>query len=170
MKRVRLNLLNKEAIRQRRFKRLLKKLDLRASSAGVVLEDVEGNVLVVKATYKDYWSFPGGIVDVGETPLMAAVRECSEEVGVVLNPDNLIFRFVVNRVSEIAITYQFIFAGSISPDQKLLLKLDGKEIEAYDFVSKSQILEKDRRYSQSVALWAKDFLGGYNEQRFGDSY
>ena len=87
MKRVRLNLLNKEAGRQRCFKRLLKKLDLRASSAGVALEDVEGNVLVVKATYKDYWSFPGGIVDVGETPLMAAVRECSEEVGVVLNPD-----------------------------------------------------------------------------------
>ncbi|QCT40127.1 NUDIX hydrolase [Candidatus Saccharibacteria bacterium oral taxon 955] len=170
MKRVRLNLLNKEAIRQRRFKRLLKKLDLRASSAGVALEDIEGNVLVVKATYKDYWSFPGGIVDVGETPLMAAVRECSEEVGVVLNPDNLIFRFVVNRVSEIAITYQFIFAGNISPDQKPLLKLDGKEIEAYDFVSKSQILEKDRRYSQSVALWAKDFQDGYNEQRFGDSY
>ena len=86
------------------------------------------------------------------------------------NPDKLIFRFVVNRVSEIAITYQFIFAGNISPDQKPLLKLDGKEIEAYDFVSRSQILEKDRRYSQSVALWAKDFQDGYNEQRFGDSY
>ena len=50
-------------------------LDRRFSSAAVLIENEQGELLIVKAGYKDHWSLPGGIVDTGESPLEAAVRE-----------------------------------------------------------------------------------------------
>ena len=158
-----MNLLNN---RLKKTKNWLSTLERRASSAGVALEDSEGRALVVKAYYKQYWSFPGGIIDSGETPLQAAIRESREEVGVTIDASTLAFCFVVNRASQIAQTYQFVFGGSISESEKQSLALDGKEIDAYEFVSKEQILAGDRPYSQSTVLWAQGFTGGYSEQAF----
>ncbi len=47
-------------------------------------------VLLVKHTYQDYWFFPGGLVERGETLDEAARREAREEVGAVLGPLTLI--------------------------------------------------------------------------------
>lgn len=44
-------------------------------------------VLMVKASYKDHWTFPSGIVDDKESPSHAAIRETSEEVGLQINED-----------------------------------------------------------------------------------
>ena len=153
--------------KRRSVTKWLATLERRASSAGVALEDDKGRVLVVKASYKEYWSFPGGIVDPGETPLQAAVRECREEVNLSLDPAALSFRFVVDRVSDIAHTYQFIFTAPLSAELAHAVQRDGKEIEETAFVSREQILSHDRYYSQSTILWAKNFEAGYSEQVFG---
>jgi 8-oxo-dGTP diphosphatase len=45
----------------------------------------EGSILLLKRGIpprQGYWTFPGGYVDLGESPLEAAVRETYEEVGV----------------------------------------------------------------------------------------
>lgn len=39
----------------------------------------DGKVLLVKNTYRDGWVFPGGLVDKGEAPHEAAIRELREE-------------------------------------------------------------------------------------------
>lgn len=44
-------------------------------------------VLMVKASYKDHWTFPGGIIDEGEAPFGAAIRETFEETGVTILPE-----------------------------------------------------------------------------------
>lgn len=44
----------------------------------------DGRVLLVRPSYKDHWTFPGGLVDRGETPEEAARREAREEAGVVV--------------------------------------------------------------------------------------
>jgi 8-oxo-dGTP pyrophosphatase MutT (NUDIX family) len=33
-------------------------------------------------TFPGYWGFPGGLVDFGETPQQAGIREAQEEIGV----------------------------------------------------------------------------------------
>ena len=50
-------------------------------AAGVLLFDEEDRVLLVDPTYKPGWEFPGGVVERGEPPARAAVREVAEELG-----------------------------------------------------------------------------------------
>ena len=51
-------------------------------SAGLIITDRAGRLLVVKPNYRDDgWSIPGGIVEHGEPPHVAASREVAEELG-----------------------------------------------------------------------------------------
>lgn len=57
----------------------------------------------------------GGHIDVGETALQTAVRECKEEMGIDINPDDLYFLFT-SRVfgrspQDIATVYLYELAG-----------------------------------------------------------
>ncbi|WP_445520115.1 NUDIX hydrolase [Streptomyces sp. NEAU-174] len=54
-------------------------------AAGVLLFDEEDRVLLVDPTYKPGWEFPGGVVEPGEPPMCAGVREVTEELGVRLD-------------------------------------------------------------------------------------
>lgn len=144
---------------------LFETLEQRVSSAGIALYDSRGMVLVVKANYKRYWSFPGGIIDEGETPRQAAIRETGEEVGIVISDTSLHFSMVVNRVSSIAQTYQFIFDQEVESSLFETIKLDTTEIDEYALVSREDIIAGDRLYSASVVEWSKGFTG-YLEQQF----
>lgn len=52
-----------------------------ALSANAVLRDPQGRIALVRNTYRDGWSLPGGVVDDDEPPADAAVREVREELG-----------------------------------------------------------------------------------------
>ena len=52
-----------------------------ALSASAVLRDPQGRIALVRNTYRDGWSLPGGVVDDNEPPADAAVREVREELG-----------------------------------------------------------------------------------------
>ncbi len=63
----------------------------RPQSAGVrVLIERDGQVLLVKHTYRPDWHMPGGGADRGETLEQAARREALEEVGATLGPVTLL--------------------------------------------------------------------------------
>jgi 8-oxo-dGTP pyrophosphatase MutT (NUDIX family) len=52
------------------------------ASAGVLVWDRKGRLLILKPTYKSGWTIPGGIVEAGgETPWEACQREAWEECG-----------------------------------------------------------------------------------------
>lgn len=141
----------------------LDKLPKRVSSAALALTDDAEQVLVVKATYKDHWTFPGGIVDPDETPLQAAVRETREEVGVRIAPDAISFAMVIDRMSKHAQSYQFIFQAKFSEQLRDEIALEPIEIESHAFVSKEQIIAGDRFYAPSVVRWAEEKTGYVEE-------
>lgn len=58
-------------------------------AAAVLLFDEEDRVLLVDPVYKPDWEFPGGVVERGEAPTLAAVREAAEELGLRLDPEAL---------------------------------------------------------------------------------
>lgn len=139
----------------------------RTASVVVILSRPDGAVLVVKAHYKAYWSFPGGLIDDGETPLQAGVREVREEVGVAIQQDMLRFALIVDRESTHMRTYQFVFECSVNEAQAKNIKMDTKELTDYAFVTKEDILGRDKRtYSQTARHWAAG-ARGYEEQVFG---
>ncbi|MFE6162731.1 NUDIX domain-containing protein [Streptomyces sp. NPDC056486] len=53
-------------------------------AAGVLLFDERDRVLLVDPTYKAGWEFPGGVVEPGESPACAGLREVTEETGIQL--------------------------------------------------------------------------------------
>ncbi|MDG4860586.1 NUDIX hydrolase [Streptomyces sp. T-3] len=53
-------------------------------AAGVLLFDEQDRFLLVDPTYKAGWEFPGGVVEAGEAPARAGVREVAEETGIQL--------------------------------------------------------------------------------------
>lgn len=53
-------------------------------AAGVLLFDEADRVLLVDPTYKPGWEFPGGVVESGEAPARAGMREVKEEIGIEL--------------------------------------------------------------------------------------
>lgn len=146
--------------------RWLKSLDRRASSASMVLKNKDGAVLIVKANYKSYWTFPGGVVDPGETPKEAAIRETWEEVGIEVHPELVEFVAVVNRRSSVAQTYQFIFTAPMPDGMVDRVTLQASEIDTHAFVTKEQVYQAERRYGKIITSWA-DGTSGYIEQTFG---
>ena len=50
-------------------------------SAGALIGDGAGRVLLVKPNYRDYWVVPGGICEFREAPHAGCAREVAEEVG-----------------------------------------------------------------------------------------
>ena len=146
-------------------KQYLQSVERRVSSAVVALYDEQARVLLVKATYKPYWTFPGGVVDAGETPVLAAVRETKEEVGLSIDTDKMQFCMVADRVSSVAHTYQFIFAQQISSKQLESAVIDRDEIEDWALVTRGEIMSGNRYYSQAAVCWAEG-KQGYLEQQF----
>jgi 8-oxo-dGTP pyrophosphatase MutT (NUDIX family) len=61
------------------------------ASAGALIWDRKGRLLVLKPTYKSGWTLPGGIVEAdGETPWEACRREAREECGLDLRRGQLV--------------------------------------------------------------------------------
>jgi 8-oxo-dGTP pyrophosphatase MutT (NUDIX family) len=60
-----------------------------STAAGVVF-DAHGQVLLGRRSDTGNWALPGGIIDPGEEPADAAVREIFEETGVVAVPERLV--------------------------------------------------------------------------------
>jgi 8-oxo-dGTP pyrophosphatase MutT (NUDIX family) len=137
----------------------------RVSSAALILEDDEGRALIVKANYKRYWTFPGGVIDLGETPLQGAVRETREEVGLTIDPTTVTFAWVANRTSKLADTYQFVFRASLPAGYEDQVTLQASEIEDFAFVTRDDVRRGDRHYGKILHNWANDATG-YIEQSF----
>ncbi|MEU8583891.1 NUDIX hydrolase [Streptomyces abikoensis] len=51
-------------------------------AAGALFFNDQGDVLLVRPSYKPKWEIPGGYIEVGESPLIACRREVEEELGI----------------------------------------------------------------------------------------
>ncbi len=56
----------------------------------MLVRDPEGRVLLCQLTYKRDWDLPGGVVEVGESPRLAVQREVEEELGLDIEPGELL--------------------------------------------------------------------------------
>lgn len=104
---------------------------------------VDDKVLMVKARYKDYWSFPSGVVDTGESPLQAALRETREEVGLAVDSqtvDPLVTIYTVGTNGD-RDRFNIGFVTYFS-DLPQTLAVPSDEIEVAEWVAFDQITER----------------------------
>ncbi|MFF5498444.1 NUDIX domain-containing protein [Streptomyces aquilus] len=112
-------------------------------AAGVLLFDEQDRVLLVDPTYKPGWEFPGGVVEPGEAPARAGMREVAEETGIEL--DDVPRLLVVDWEQPVPPGYgglRLLFDGgrldAAAADQLLL---PGPELRAWRFVSEEEAAE-----------------------------
>lgn len=53
-------------------------------SGACVVVDTNSNVLLIQRADNKEWQIPGGVVELGETPKQATIRETLEEAGIVI--------------------------------------------------------------------------------------
>ena len=108
----------------------------------------EGDLLLVKPTYRNTWSWPGGGSDAGESPLAAAIRECREELGVNMTSLRPAFvNYIPPRPDGTLDIIHFVFAaGAVDSAFIRQLKLPKEEIEAAKFVAIAELSKYMKDY------------------------
>jgi ADP-ribose pyrophosphatase YjhB (NUDIX family) len=66
----------------RRLRRLIVRVAVPTYTVGsICVVEHDGDVLLVRLAYRKAWGLPGGLLERGEQPAAAAVREVAEETG-----------------------------------------------------------------------------------------
>jgi 8-oxo-dGTP diphosphatase len=99
-------------------------------SAGALIFDTQGRLLILKPTYKSGWTIPGGVMEAdGESPWDACQREVREETGLEVSRGRLAamdFR-PAKPGRQAGIRYLFD-CGQVSDEELANVKLQPEEI------------------------------------------
>jgi len=101
----------------------------------------DGRILLVKNSYVDYYSLPGGYVRKHERPVDAAVRELREEVSLSVDPRQLTLNTDVTHDWQGRRDHVVIF--DLDLDAPPCVEVDNREVIAAEFVTKEQALRKN---------------------------
>src|SRR3954462_3766612 len=103
------------------------------ASAGALIYDSGGRLLILKPSYKKGWTIPGGQIDpTGESPWDACRREAREECGLELQRGRLASVDFRSQGRERPGGVRFLFdCGEFSDKELKRIRLDEDEIEAH---------------------------------------
>jgi 8-oxo-dGTP pyrophosphatase MutT (NUDIX family) len=113
------------------------------ASAGALIFNASGRLLILKPSYKKGWTIPGGQIDAdGESPWEACRRETLEECGLVVERGRLIcVDFLRPRPSRPG-GVRFLFdCGSVGDEQLAAIRLQEGEIEDHRFAELAEATE-----------------------------
>ena len=77
----------------------------------------DGRVLLVKAAYRWSWGMPGGLMDLGEAPADAAIREVREETGLEIELVGEPVVVLETEMQRVNFIYQAVPAEGSDPDE-----------------------------------------------------
>ncbi|MGW0788018.1 NUDIX domain-containing protein [Streptomyces sp. NPDC002911] len=109
-------------------------------ASGVLLFDEHDRVLLVDPTYKPGWEFPGGVVEPGEAPAQAGMREVAEELALCLDvvPKLLVVDWEAPKPPAYG-GLRFLFdGGRLRGEAAGQLLLPGSELRGWRFVTEDE--------------------------------
>ena len=136
----------------------LASLPKKIMGAGCLFLDREGKILIVKPTYRDTWNLPGGVIEANESPRNACIREVREEIGIEIEPEQLLCIDYTSKNIEAIESLQFVFFGGIlTLEQISEIKIPTDEISAYKFLPSEKALtlmsnKLSRRVNKCLAV------------------
>jgi ADP-ribose pyrophosphatase YjhB (NUDIX family) len=111
-------------------------------SAGALIFDRSGRLLILKPTYKSGWTIPGGIMEAdGETPWEACQREVREECGLDVSAGRLACMDFRRPREGNSGGIRFLFDCGAQPDSALAgIVLQPEEISAHRLLPVTEAL------------------------------
>jgi len=122
-----------------RARRIWWRLTGRSSDGALVALWSENQVLIIRESYREQWSLPGGGIRVGEKPIAAAIREVEEEVGVTLASDALRYLSEFERTFQNVAHRVHVFETRIAPRPRV--HIDNREIIRAEWCTREAALE-----------------------------
>lgn len=116
------------------------------------IERPDGRVLLLKTSYRDRWVFPGGLVDRGERPPEAIIREVREETGLRIDLASPPVVTIDPKLRRVEFTYKGILAQDVSVDD---LTIDNVEIVAAQWFAPETLPIIDHEYDGLAAAIAR---------------
>jgi 8-oxo-dGTP diphosphatase len=112
----------------------------------------DGTVLAIEPPWRSHWEQPGGVVEVDERVLDAAIRECWEETGYRFVPasDNPIcimeWNYLSPRDKSFRHSLMLIFQGTVEGEQDPNWQLDPTEVRTIAWIDPATLTpEKTHR-------------------------
>ncbi len=107
-------------------------------TAGALITDPGGRVLLVKPNYRDHWLLPGGTAEHNESPDAACAREVREETGLDLATGRLlVVAWSPVRAARPRPAIGFVFDGGII-EATAPIRLQEDELDDHAFVPPEQ--------------------------------
>jgi 8-oxo-dGTP pyrophosphatase MutT (NUDIX family) len=129
-------------------------------AAGALQLDPGNRVLMVRPVYKPVWDLPGGVIEAGESPYNACVREVQEELGITPVVERLVgVVWFPPRPSRLPLNL-FVFAGRLSPSMATAIRPAEDEIAEYDFFDVSELPPTEPHTERRVTACVQGYLGG----------
>lgn len=140
-------------------------------SADAILRDALGRILLVDPKYKPDWDLPGGMAEANEPPAAAVRRELQEELGLDLQPGDLLCVDWVSPHGPWDDLINFIFDGGVLDERDLArLRLMDDELRAYEFCELGQVKERLRPYVWRRVSTALEALATGRARYLQDGY
>ncbi len=113
------------------------------ASAGALIFDAAGRLLILKPNYKKGWTIPGGQIDpTGESPWDACRRETREECGLEVERGRLLCVDFLRPKPRRPGGVRFLFdCGIVSDEQLAGVRLQEEEIEDHRVLELAEALE-----------------------------
>ncbi len=123
------------------------------ATAGVLVLDADGHVLIVEPLHHARWEIPGGALRHGESPRAACARALRETLGLELAPGRLLIVDWAARVAEEQV--HFLFDGGALDDDVLDALVLSPEVESWACVPAEELfvmLAPERNRQVGAAL------------------
>jgi 8-oxo-dGTP diphosphatase len=152
-------------------KQYLNSLPRKRIASGAIILNNKGRLLIVKPTYRDYWSLPGGVVDKNESPYHACLREALEEIGIKISIKRLVgvIYHYNKELDDEAILFHYL-CSPLSNNQIKKIRLPKNEIEDFKFIKPKDISKYNQHSAKLFRKYAKlvikDNLNNYFEDIF----
>ena len=139
-------------------------LPQKRSASGALFFNAQNEVLILEPRVQIYqigWGFPGGMIELNESPHETAQRETLEELGLNVTIGSLLcIDYVPHYIDDATHdSYQMIFDGGVLSDEQIAaICLQPEEIITYRFVDPADaltLLKPDRVQRVRMALQAR---------------
>lgn len=111
------------------------------ASAGALLRDGAGRILLLRPTYKSGWTLPGGVMEADETPWAACRREVLEETGLTVTAGRLVAVDTRPPTLRKALGLRFLFDCGELPDETLAtVRLQSTEVSDWCLAAPEEAL------------------------------